>query len=135
MTTQRGVRVGLVLTIGGVVTAVALAALLVVFGNLDAGQPVTTDLSMTRVFWMSVLFAFFTVPLSWGLGLPTYHLLRRFGLLRVWVCLATGALLGIAGGYGLFVSRSMLPDAVGMLWFGLAGAAGGGVVAVLSRAR
>ena len=90
---REALRVGGVLTLGGFCGAVALAVLLMVFANVESAQPIFTDISLGRISWSSLLFCFFTLPISWFFGAPVYWLLRRFNLLRVWVCLCLGASL------------------------------------------
>jgi hypothetical protein len=98
---REALRVGAVLTLGGFCGAVVLAVLLIVFANVESAQPIFTDISLGRIFWSSWLFCFFTLPVAWFFGAPGYWLLRRFNLLRVWVCsVRWGHHWRWVGGYG-----------------------------------
>jgi hypothetical protein len=71
-----------------------------------------------------LLFFLFTLPISWLFGVPLYWLLRRFNLLRVWVCSVLGGIIGmlVACAFWLLVPPvEWLP----ILWFVLSGAAAG----------
>jgi hypothetical protein len=122
-------RLGLALFAGGLIAALAMAVLLGVFANIDAHQPVTTDLDLHHVAGMSVFFSFFTVPVAVVLGVPSYWLLRRLDLLRVWVCSALGAAAGVLVPYTFHLTA----DVMGLVWFSLSGAAAGAVMGMLLR--
>ena len=89
---------------------------------------------MERISRSSLLFCFFTLPISWLFGAPVYWLLQRFNLLRVWVCSVLGGIIGVVGAYG-FLLLSFVPtvQGVAILWFGLSGAAAGSIVGLLLR--
>jgi hypothetical protein len=127
-------RVAMVLTLGGFVAAIALAVLLLMLANSDSGRPLFTDVSLHRVFWSSLAFCLFTLPIAWSCGIPIYLLFRHLHLLRVWICEVTGAVVGIAIPYGfrLFGFTVSLPWQA-ILWFGLSGAAAGAVMGALLR--
>jgi hypothetical protein len=130
------VRVGALLTVGGLAAAVALAVLLIVFANADAGQPISTELSPARIFWMSLAFCLFTLPIGWVVGFPTYWLARRFNLLRGWVGGLAGGAVGVAAPYAFRLVRAQVQlDWPAMLWLGLGGVLAGWTVALLARAR
>jgi ABC-type spermidine/putrescine transport system permease subunit II len=118
-------RVGLALALGAFAGAADLAVLLIVLANLDSGQPVFNEISLLRIFWNSVAFCFFTVPVSWVFGFPLYCLMRRVNLLKVWVCSLLGSIVAVL---------PLVPwnvDWIALLWLGLSGAAGGTVVLLL----
>jgi hypothetical protein len=123
-------RVGLALFAGGVIAALAMAVLLTVFANIDAHQPVMTDLTLGHLVGMSVFFCFFTVPIAVVLGAPLYVLLRHFDLLRVSVCSALGAVVGVLAPYAFHLESA---DWIGRAWFALSGAAAGALMGVLLR--
>lgn len=131
---REALRVGGVLTLGGFCGAVALAVLLTIFANVESAQPLFTDISLGRISWSSLLFCFFTLPISWFFGAPVYWLLRRFNLLRVWVCAVLGGIIGVVSAYGILL-LSFVPtvQGVAILWFGLSGAAAGSIVGLLLR--
>src|SRR5256885_15501591 len=120
-------RVGAALTLGAFAGAAELAFLLSVVANVDSHLPIFNDVSFVGIFWMSVAFCLFTVPLSWVFGLPLYWLMRRFNLIRVWVCSVLGGIVGVAG----FYSACLVPNAqctvewIPAIWLGLSGAAAG----------
>src|SRR5258706_3227599 len=128
-------RVGAALTLGAVAGAAELAFLLTLFTNIDSHSHIFTDVSCVRSFWMSVAFCLLTIPVSWVLGLPLYLLMKRFNLIRVWVCSLLGCGAGVAG----FYSACLVTDAqctvewIPVLWLGLSGAAAGTVVGLLLR--
>ena len=128
-------RVGAALTLGAFAGAAELAFLLTVFANIDSHLPVFKDVSLVGISWMSVAFCIFTIPVSWVLGLPLYLVMKRFNLVRVWVCSLFGCIAGVAG----FYSVCLVPDAhctvewIAVLWLGLSGAAAGTVVGLLLR--
>ncbi len=129
---RRGLSVGVVLTIGAYVGAVALAASLIVLANVDSGRPIFSDISLDGIFWPSLLFFLFTLPISWLFGAPLYWLLRRFNLLRVWVCSVLGGIIGmlIACAFRLVAPPiEWLP----ILWFVVSGAAAGTGAGLLLR--
>ncbi len=129
---RRGLSVGVVLTIGAYVGAVALAASLIVLANVDSGRPIFSDISLGGIFWPSLLFFLFTLPISWLFGAPLYWLLRRFNLLRVWVCSVLGGIIGmlIACAFRLVAPPiEWLP----ILWFVVSGAAAGTGAGLLLR--
>jgi ABC-type sugar transport system permease subunit len=128
-------RVVAAFTLGAFAGAAELAFLLTAFANLDSHLPIFNDVSFVRIFWMSVAFCLFTIPVSWVLGLPLYLLMKRFDLIRVWVCSLLGCIAGVAG----FYSVCLVPDAqctmewIPVVWLGLSGAAAGAVVGLLLR--
>jgi len=122
-------RVFLALFAGGLIAALAMAVLLAVFANIDAHVPVTTDLDLSHIVGMSVFFCFFTVPVAVILGVPFYWFLRRFGLLRVSVCSVLGASAGMLIPYVFHIEAAL----IGMVWFGLSGAAAGAMMGMLLR--
>ena len=87
---REALRVGIVLTVGAFVGAIALSLLLLALVNLDARRPLLTEFGLQRIFVMSFGFCLFTLPIAWVLGFPIYFLFRRFHLLRVSVCVLTG---------------------------------------------
>jgi hypothetical protein len=129
---SEGLRVGTALTLGAYAGAVGLAVLLIVVANVDSARPIFTDISSAAIFWPSLLFFLFTLPISWLFGIPVYCLLRRFNLLRVWVCSVLGGIIGVAVacGFHLFTRPvEWLP----ILWFVLSGAAAGTIIGLLLR--
>lgn len=122
-------RLFLALFAGGLIAALAMALLLAVFANIDAHEPVTTDLDLSHVVGMSVFFCFFTVPAAVILGLPFYWFLRRFGLLNVPVCSVLGAAAGMLIPYVFHLK----PALIGMVWFVLSGAAAGATMGMVLR--
>jgi hypothetical protein len=128
-------RVVAALTLGALAGAAELAFLLNAFANVDSHLPIFNDVSLAGLFWMSVAFCLFTVPLSWVFGIPLYLLMKRFHLIRVWVCSVLGGIVGVAG----FYSVCLVPNAqctvewIPVLWLGLSGAAAGTVVGLLLR--
>lgn len=121
---RKGLPVGVVLTLGAYAGAVALAVLVIVLANVDSGRPIFRDISLGGIFWPSLLFFLFTLPISLLFGLPLYWLLRRFNLLRVGVCSVLGGIIGmfVACAFRLFVPPvEWLP----ILWFVLSGAVAG----------
>jgi hypothetical protein len=131
---KNGVRVGALLTVAGLAAAVALALLLIVFANVDAGQPMSTDLSPARVFWMSLAFCLFTLPVGCFVGFPMYWLARRFNLLRAWVGGLAGGAVGVATPYAFrLVGAEVQLGWPAILWFGLGGVLAGSIFALLAR--
>jgi F0F1-type ATP synthase membrane subunit c/vacuolar-type H+-ATPase subunit K len=127
-------RVGLAVLLGGFIAALALAVLLIALANVDAHQPATTDLSVDRILGSSFLFCFFTLPIAVILGVPLYLVLRRFNLLRVSVCSALGAIVGMLTPYSFrLVGAAVELSPVALVWFALSGAAAGAVMGALVR--
>jgi hypothetical protein len=129
---RKGLRVGVVLTLGAYAGAAALAVSLIVLANVDSGRPIFSDISLGGIFWPSLLFFLFTLPISWLFGAPLYWLLRHFNLLRVWVCSVLGGIIGmlVACAFRLFAHPvEWLP----ILWFVLSGAAAGTAAGLLLR--
>src|ERR1700756_5676339 len=116
--TKEVFRVGSALALGAFISAAVLAALLIVLANLDSGQPWATDLSVLRIFMMSLAFCLFTVPLTFCFGVPLYLLFRHFHLLRIWICAVTGCIIALSFPYGfrLLGASVSLPWRV-ILWF------------------
>jgi hypothetical protein len=127
-------RVATALMLGAFAGALNLAFLLQIMANLDAGQPWLTDISLRRMFWMSLAFCLFTVPIAFSFGAPLYLLFRRLHWLRVWICAVTGALIAIAYPYSLhlFGFGVSLPWQA-VLWFVLSGATAGALAGFLLR--
>ncbi len=127
-------RVALVLTLGGAAGAIGLGFLLVLLANIDSSRPLLTDMSLPRMFWMSVAFCLFTVPIAWSFGGPLYLLFRRFHLLRVWICALVGGALGVATPYSfrLLGFGVSLPWRA-ILWFVLSSAAAGAAMGLLLK--
>lgn len=127
-------RVTIALTLGALVSAVALSVLLLVLANLDSGQPIATDVSPQRVFWSSIAFCLFTIPTVFACGAPLYLLYRRFRLLRVWICALTGGAIAISFPYAfrLLGFGVSLPWRA-IFWFGVSGAVGGALMGALVR--
>jgi len=127
-------RVATVLTLGALVGAIALSVLLIVFANLDAGRPLLTDVSLSRVFWQSLAFCLFTIPIAWLVGPPLYVLFRRLGLLRVWSCALTGGAIVLAVPYGFsFFGFGVSLSLWGILWFLGSGTIAGALVGLVLR--
>jgi hypothetical protein len=129
---KEALRVAIVLMLGALVGALALAVLLLVLANADAWRPLLTDFSLQRIVFMSLAFCLFTFPIALVLGLPIYLLIRRFRLLRVSVCAATGAVIGIIAPYRFRLSTLDLSWQA-ILWFAVSGAVAGGVMGYLLR--
>jgi hypothetical protein len=129
-TTRGTLRVGLALLTGGVIAALAMSVLLAVFANIDAHQPLMTDLTLSHLVGMTVFFCFFTVPIAVVVGAPLYVLLRRSGLLRVSGCSAVGGVVGLVVPYAFRLGGD---GWMAMVWFGLSGAAAGAMMGVLLR--
>jgi hypothetical protein len=129
---REAVRVGIVLTFGSFVGAIALSVLLLVLVNMNAGQPLLTEFGLQRIFFMSLGFCLLTLPIAWVLGFPIYFLFRRFHLLRVSVCAAAGAAIGIIAPYRFLLFTLELTWQV-ILWFALSGAAAGATMGYLLR--
>ena len=129
------VRVGAALTLGAFAGAAELAFLLTVFANIDSHVPIFNDVSFVRIFWMSVAFCLFTIPVSWLLGLPLYLLMKRFNLIRVWACSLLGCIAGVAGCYSvcLVPGAQCTMEWIPVLWLGVSGAAAGTLVGLLLR--
>jgi hypothetical protein len=134
--TKEPLRVASALALGVFASAVALAVLLILLANLDSGLPLATDLSVLRIFMMSVAFCLFTVPITFSVGVPLYLLFRHFDLLHVWICTITGGViaLGFPYGFRLLGFGVSLPWQA-IFWFAMSGAAGGAVMGALVRPR
>jgi hypothetical protein len=132
---KNGARVGALLTVAGLAAAAALAILLTVLANLDAGQPASTDLRPAQIFWMSLAFCLFTLPIGGFVGVPLYWLARRFDLLRAWVGGLAGGAVGVATPYAFrLVGAEVRLGWPAILWLGLSGVLAGWIVVLLASA-
>jgi hypothetical protein len=131
---REALRVTIALTLGALLSAVALSVLLIVLTNMNSGQSLATDVSPQRVFWSSIAFCLFTIPIVFAFGAPLYLLYRRLHLLRVWICALTGGVIAISFPYAfrLLGADVSLPWRA-ILWFGVSGAVGGALMGALVR--
>lgn len=99
-----------ILMIGGIVGSIVIGAAIGLYLSPPGGIHESVVAYMTEVMQFSLVLASFAVPVSVGVGIPAYLLLKRIGLLCWWSVTAIGALAG--GVVGLITVAGYTPLAL-----------------------